>query len=140
LKNYSISNSTLEQEISAIRSVKNTSIGNINYINQNEKNNYSIPYQIFSQRDNRSKIKKIMSFSNRLIKNVTKMNEELSNEKFIDSSKNQLNLKDKLIKDKKLEDLTKNETMKKEIFDKKNKLNESKIAKNKKKKKIINYC
>ena len=137
LKNYSISNSTLEQEISAIRSVKNTSIGNINYINQNEKNNYSIPYEIFSQRDNGAKIKKIMSFSNRVIKNITKMNEELFNEKFIHSSKNQFNLKDTLIKDKKLEDITKNETMKKENFDKKKKLNESKITKKKKNNQLL---
>ena len=135
LKNYSNSNSTLEQEISAIRSVKNTSSGNINYINQNEKKQYPIPFLLISPRDNGAKIKKTAKFSNEII-NEIKKNEELFKEKKLKSSSNNYNLKEVFKRNNKLEDITENETIMKRrtLFKKKNELNESKISKKNKNK------
>ena len=135
LKNYSNSNSTLEQEISAIRSVKNTSSGNINYINQNEKIQYPIPFLLISPRDNGAKIKNTTKFSKEII-NEIKKNEELFKEKKLKSSSNNYNLKEIFKRNNKLEDITENETIMKRrtLFKKNNELNESKISKKNKNK------
>ena len=90
INNNSISNSTFEQDISAIKSSKNTA-GKIIYdININDKNKLNMNYQFFTSRDNGGKKENIILPSTKLnIKEINKIKENTYNEEI--NNKNNLN-------------------------------------------------
>ena len=133
LKNFSISNNTLEQEISVIKNTKNGSVSNLNSINPKENKKNKFPYQLISPRDNGVQNGKIFP-TTRIINEITKINKELYNGQLIRSSTNQnnkINFKEIKKRDSKLEDITENIILKKNILlnKKKNELNETSDSK-----------
>ena len=145
LKFSSMSNGTIEQDISAANSVKNTSSGNINYLNQKINNNYSIPFPLVSSRYNDTKNKKIIKFPNKNINETNKINEELFNKKIIKSISKNYEHKDTLKRDNKLKGINGNDIIveRRDISIKQNELNENKSSKikiNTKKNKIEKIC
>ena len=144
LKNYSISNNTLEQEISVIKSKNNGSVSNLNSINLKENKIKKFPYQLISQRDNGAQNGNIISFpTTRVINEITKINKELYNDQLIryrTNQNNKIDFKHIQKRDSKLENITENIRLKKNILlnKKKNELNETNDSKkifNKKNKK-----
>jgi len=120
LKNYSISNNTLEQEISVIKSKNNGSVSNLNSINLKENKIKKFPYQLISQRDNGAQNGNIISFpTTRVINEITKINKELYNDQLIryrTNQNNKIDFKHIQKRDSKLENITENIRLKKNIL------------------------
>ena len=128
LNNYNISNSTLEQDISAIKSAKNASGKIIYNLNIKENKKMNISYHFFTPRDNDGKKESIIPPPTKLnIKEINKIKENIFSEgnktvnqintKFNKTINNKYNKFNKLEKITDILGINKNKSI---IFNKKN--------------------
>ena len=111
LNNNSISNSTLEQEISAIKSPQNSSGKNIYNLNINDNKKLNIPFHFFTPRDNGGHKKNIILPLTKLnFKEINKIKKnffsEENNNNINEIKNNNLTINNKFHKFNKLEKIT----------------------------------